>query len=68
MLFTYTDRSFGPKARPTAGQVLLVHECDDILEADAVLTAKTGLTPATDMTIWCRVSKATPTLPQGGTE
>lgn len=57
--FTYTDRSFGPKARPTAGQVLLTHEGHSILEADAILTERTGLTPATDTTIWCRVQNLT---------
>jgi hypothetical protein len=54
ILFTYTDRSFGPKARPTADQVLFMYEATTITEADKAFQDHTGLNPL-DRTIWVRV-------------
>ncbi len=54
-LYIYTDRSFGPKARATAGQELFRTEAVDILSADEQFRSATGLMPASDTSIWCSV-------------
>jgi hypothetical protein len=56
--YTYTDRSFGPKARPTANTVIFECEAPDILAADELLLKATGHVAAKDATIWCSFVEA----------
>lgn len=51
--YIYTDRSFGPKVRPTVGQVLFECDAPDILTADEMLKAATGHIAIKYPTIWC---------------
>lgn len=57
--YTYTDRSFGPRARPTAGSVLFECDAPDILAADEMLKQTTGHIAVKDASIWCGFKEIT---------
>lgn len=54
--YVYMDRSFGPKARPTANTILFECDAPDIVAADEMLLKTTGHVAMRDATIWCSVT------------